>query len=185
MPDTSNVAITKLRSTNCVRRSPKLQTMAVPCSVLASSWQQVWFSVSRGPYTLQNPTTPEILAHHRQPPRSYYRFMAGESMSMRAKCVRGEANANIPSYFLFLALMFLFLVDAIIFENCRVNYPFIFELDTRSNTNWRQISEVPSVFACMLGVSMWFNFAQIGGPAMYIYWPVMLIGVSPLLPSPT
>ena len=77
--------------------------------------------------------------------------------------------------------MFLFLLDAIVFENFHVNYPFIFELDSRSNINWRQISEIPSVFACMLGVCMWLNFSQIGGEVMYIYWPVILIGVSQLL----
>lgn len=80
-------------------------------------------------------------------------------------------------YFCFLALSFLFVVDAMVFENFHVNYPFIFELDSRNNINWRQMSEVPSAFACILGVCMWLNFLEIGGPVMFIYWPVVLIGV--------
>lgn len=83
-------------------------------------------------------------------------------------------------YTCFLALAFLFVLDAMVFEKFHVNYPFIFELDNRSNINWREISELPSAFACILGVCMWLNFTHVGGSTMYIYWPVVLIGVSHL-----
>jgi hypothetical protein len=65
-----------------------------------------------------------------------------------------------------------------VFEKFHVNYPFIFELDNRSNINWREMSELPSAFACILGVCMWLNFTHVGESTMYIYWPVVLIGVS-------
>jgi hypothetical protein len=28
---------------------------------------------------------------------------------------------------------------------------------------------------------MWLNFSMVGGDAMYLYWPVVLIGVRPNL----
>ena len=33
----------------------------------------------------------------------------------------------------------------------------------------------------MLGLAMQLNFHRVGGEAMYLYWPVVLIGVSVLL----
>jgi xenotropic and polytropic retrovirus receptor 1 len=80
-------------------------------------------------------------------------------------------------YFAFLALAYLFVLDAWVFETYRVNYVFIFELDTRNPINWRRMAELPSAFACLLGVCMWLNFSMVGGDAMYLYWPVVLIGV--------
>ena len=69
-----------------------------------------------------------------------------------------------------------------VFETFHVNYPFIFELDNRSTINWRQLAELPSAFACILGVCMWLNFnPSIGDDTMYIYWPIVLIGVSHIL----
>lgn len=83
------------------------------------------------------------------------------------------------SYFLFLALFTFFVLDAWLFENFHVNYPFIFELNSRNMVNWRRISELPAAFACLLGVCMWFNFNFVDSlPQMYIYWPVILIGLA-------
>ena len=80
-------------------------------------------------------------------------------------------------YFAFLALSFLFILDAWVFEQFHVNYPFIFELDSRTLVNWRQVSELPSALACMLGICMVINFSEMMDDAMYLYWPVILVGV--------
>jgi hypothetical protein len=37
---------------------------------------------------------------------------------------------------------------------------------------------MPAIFAFYLGLTMWLNFSRFGGEAMYVYWPVILIGVA-------
>ena len=86
-------------------------------------------------------------------------------------------------YFAFLALSFLFLLDAWVFEKFHVSYPFIFELDNRTLLNWRQVLELPSALAFMLGICMVVNFSEMMHDALYLYWPVILIGVRVEAPS--
>ncbi|KAF2725124.1 EXS-domain-containing protein [Polychaeton citri CBS 116435] len=90
-------------------------------------------------------------------------------------------------YFLLLALTALFVCDCRIFSRARVNYQFVFEFDTRHTLDWRQLSEMPAFACLLLGLVMWLNFSRFGGDTMYIYWPVVLIGISAvmlLLPPP-
>ncbi|KAK3640493.1 Xenotropic and polytropic retrovirus receptor 1 [Elasticomyces elasticus] len=85
-------------------------------------------------------------------------------------------------YFLMLALLGLFVVDAAIFSAFKVNYVFIFEFDTRHVLDWKQLAEMPSYFWFLLGFTMWCNFGSFGtASGMYIYWPVILVGISLLL----
>ncbi len=107
--------------------------------------------------------------------------MAGESIifahSISSVGLSGLDNTDDHRYFCFLLLSFLFIIDAWIFERYHVNYSFIFELNNRTSMNWRQVSEIPSVFACMLGICMVANFSEMASDAMYLYWPVVLVGV--------
>ncbi|KAK0857885.1 Xenotropic and polytropic retrovirus receptor 1 [Friedmanniomyces endolithicus] len=86
-------------------------------------------------------------------------------------------------YFLMLLLFFLFVLDAAIFSAYKVNYPFIFEFDSRHTLDWKQLAELPAYFWFLLGFTIWCNFAEPFGDmsGMYIYWPVILVGVALLL----
>ncbi|KAL7945592.1 EXS family domain-containing protein [Trichoderma barbatum] len=90
-------------------------------------------------------------------------------------------------YFLMLMLFSLFCINCSIWLRNRVNYPFIFEFDQRSQLDWRQLSEFPSAFLLLFGVIMWANFSRYGGDAMYLYYPVLLVGLTVvviLFPAP-
>ncbi|KXT04848.1 hypothetical protein AC578_3485 [Pseudocercospora eumusae] len=82
-------------------------------------------------------------------------------------------------YFMMVLLAFLFVGCAGFFNEFRVNYQFIFELDNRQALNWLQMSEIPAWLYFILGVTIWLNFdLQAGGDTMFLYWIVVLIGLS-------
>ncbi|KUI71464.1 hypothetical protein VM1G_07272 [Cytospora mali] len=81
-------------------------------------------------------------------------------------------------YFLMLYLFSLFCLDCKIWTANRVNYPFIFEFDQRNQLDWRQLAEFPSFFLFLFGLIMWLNFTEYGSPGMYLYYPVLLIGIT-------
>jgi hypothetical protein len=81
-------------------------------------------------------------------------------------------------YFLMLYLFALFCLDCRIWTSNKINYPFIFEFDLREHLDWRQVAEFPSLFLLLFGIFIWLNFSQYGSPDMYLYYPVILIGVS-------
>ncbi|OTB05188.1 hypothetical protein M426DRAFT_319995 [Hypoxylon sp. CI-4A] len=90
-------------------------------------------------------------------------------------------------YFLMLLLMFMFCLDCYLWTRNKINYPFIFELDTRHSLDWRQLSGLPSFFLFLFGLFFWINFTRYGSPAMYLYYPVILIGITLfilILPAP-
>ncbi|KAM0452353.1 hypothetical protein ACHAPV_007271 [Trichoderma viride] len=90
-------------------------------------------------------------------------------------------------FFLMLMLFSLFCINCSIWLRNKVNYQFIFEFDQRSMLDWRQLAEFPSFFLLLLGVIMWANFSRYGDDSMYLYYPVVLIGLSIiiiLLPFP-
>lgn len=91
-------------------------------------------------------------------------------------------------YLLVLLLMLYFVIVCAIFDLAKVNYIFIFEFDARHHLNWRQLAELPCTLLFLLGLIMWLNFSGFGGPEVYVYWPVILIGLSLIilgLPAPT
>lgn len=91
-------------------------------------------------------------------------------------------------YFLGLFLFLLFCLDAKIWTGAKINYPFIFEFDTRHNLDWHQLSELPCLLFFLLGLSLWLNFRQSGADTMFVYWPVILIAFTLLIlffPGPT
>ncbi|KAJ5573713.1 uncharacterized protein N7459_008140 [Penicillium hispanicum] len=79
-------------------------------------------------------------------------------------------------YFLVVLHTLLFALDCMIWTRSKINYAFVFEYDTRHTLEWRQLLEIPSFFMFLMGLFMWLNFSWIN--AMYIYWPVVLIGVT-------
>ncbi|KAJ4414836.1 Xenotropic and polytropic retrovirus receptor 1 [Gnomoniopsis sp. IMI 355080] len=81
-------------------------------------------------------------------------------------------------YFLMLYLFSLFCLNCKIWTAARVNYSFVFEFDSRSQLDWRQLAEFPSFFLFLFGLFMWLNFSRYGSPAMYLYYPVILICVT-------
>lgn len=100
-------------------------------------------------------------------------------------------------YFLINFLLLLFCMACRVWHEHKINYVFIFEYDTRHHLDWRQLAEVssdhvytvsntnPRQLPCwtlfMLGLCMQINFHQVGGDNLYLYYPVILIGISVLL----
>lgn len=67
------------------------------------------------------------------------------------------------------------------FQHTRVNYEMIMELDRRTALDWKQLLEIPSWLFFLLGITMYLNFSLVaGGSTMFIYWPVVLMGLSVL-----
>lgn len=82
-------------------------------------------------------------------------------------------------YFLMLFLFILFTLDCRMWTKNKVNYPFIFEFDSRNFLDWKQVAEFPSFFFALLGVFMWINFSRLGNwQEMYLYYPVILICIT-------
>ncbi|WDK12756.1 EXS family protein [Colletotrichum graminicola] len=81
-------------------------------------------------------------------------------------------------YFLMLLLFSMFCVNCAIWTRNKINYPFIFEFDTRTNLDWRQLAEFPSLFTFIFGVFIWLNFSEYGTNEVYEYYPVVLIALS-------
>ncbi|KAJ4336537.1 Xenotropic and polytropic retrovirus receptor 1 [Ascochyta clinopodiicola] len=84
-------------------------------------------------------------------------------------------------FFLVNLLVLLFSLACRVWHNSKINFVFIFEYDTRHFLDWRQLAELPCWYFLFLGLTMQLNFHRVGGEAMYLYWPVVLIGVSTLL----
>ncbi|KAJ5183024.1 hypothetical protein N7492_000640 [Penicillium capsulatum] len=82
-------------------------------------------------------------------------------------------------YFLIVFHFLLFCIDCMIWTKSKINHAFVFEYDTRHTLEWRQLLEIPSFFMFLLGLFMWLNFSWIS--AMYIYWPVVLIGLTVMI----
>ncbi|KAK1994036.1 hypothetical protein LX36DRAFT_224903 [Colletotrichum falcatum] len=90
-------------------------------------------------------------------------------------------------YFLMLLLFCTFCVNCAIWTRNKINYPFIFEFDTRTSLDWRQLAEFPSLFTFIFGVFVWLNFSEYGTNEVYEYYPVALIALSAviiLMPAP-
>lgn len=84
-------------------------------------------------------------------------------------------------YALLLLLMACFCIACREFKRHKVNFVNILELDGRHHLDWRQLFEIPAMLLLLLGLVMYLNFRQVGGDSFYIYWPVVLIGVTVLI----
>ncbi|KAI5924074.1 EXS family-domain-containing protein [Camillea tinctor] len=81
-------------------------------------------------------------------------------------------------YFLMLLLFFLFCVNCRLWTASKINYPFIFEFDTRHDLDWRQLVTFPSFFLLLFGLIFWFNFTRLGSEHLFLYYPIILIGIT-------
>ena len=84
-------------------------------------------------------------------------------------------------YFLSLLLFLIFVLDCKIWTQARVNYVFVFEFDTRHTLDWRQLAEVPCFFLFIEGLFVWLNFEFGYDHIMYVYWPIILFGLTLLI----
>ncbi|ORX96222.1 SPX domain-domain-containing protein [Clohesyomyces aquaticus] len=84
-------------------------------------------------------------------------------------------------YFLMNFLFLLFCMACRVWHESRINYIFVFEYDTRHHLDWRQLSELPCFFLFLLGFFLWLNFNRFGSETLYLYYPVILIGISVLM----
>ena len=84
-------------------------------------------------------------------------------------------------YFMVLLITTLFCIACREFKRNKVNFANILELDGRHDLDWRQLFEMPALFLLLLGLIMDLNFNWVGGNRMYVYWPVVLIGVTLLI----
>ncbi|CAG7923077.1 unnamed protein product [Penicillium olsonii] len=82
-------------------------------------------------------------------------------------------------YFLIVFHVLLFCVDCMIWTKSKINHAFVFEYDSRHTLEWRQLLEIPSFFLFLMGLFMWLNFSWYNH--MYIYWPVVLIGLTVII----
>lgn len=84
-------------------------------------------------------------------------------------------------YFLMLFMFGLFVLNCWMWTENKINYPFIFEFDQRHHLDWRQLAEFPSFFLLLLGIFIWLNFSRYGSDDVFLYYPVVLIGISALI----
>jgi xenotropic and polytropic retrovirus receptor 1 len=84
-------------------------------------------------------------------------------------------------YFLALLLFLCFVLACRLWTMAKVNYVFIFEYDTRHVLDWRQLAELPCLFAFLNGLFLWLNFRPGLSDSMFLYWPVVLIGLTLLI----
>jgi hypothetical protein len=85
-------------------------------------------------------------------------------------------------YFLMLCMGWMFCLNCYIWTRAKINYPFIFEFDSRHTLDWKKLCQFPSVFSLMFGVIFWLNFsAELGGLDLFLWYPVLLIGLSLLV----
>jgi hypothetical protein len=84
-------------------------------------------------------------------------------------------------YFFMLYLFTWFCICCRIWNAFKVNYSFIFEFDPKHDLDWKQLSEFPSFLTLLMGLCMWLNFSDVFQEAMYLWYPVILIGVTLIL----
>ncbi|KAF3920090.1 hypothetical protein AA313_de0201071 [Arthrobotrys entomopaga] len=83
------------------------------------------------------------------------------------------AGFALPTVF-----MMLFSLCCRAWVEARINYVFIFEFDTRNNLDWRELLELPSMFAFIQAVLMWFSFTPFWGEGFdRIWFPLIYVSV--------
>ena len=80
-------------------------------------------------------------------------------------------------YFLADLLFLIFALDCRLWHRNKINYPFVFEYDTRHMLDWRQLAALPCFFLLLNGLFLWINFT-VKSSVMFIYWPVLLIVIT-------
>jgi hypothetical protein len=84
-------------------------------------------------------------------------------------------------YFLMLYLFTWFCICCRVWNAFKVNYSFIFEFNPKHDLDWKQLSEFPSFLTLLMGLCMWLNFSDIFKDVLYLWYPVILIGLTLIL----
>ncbi|GLB42048.1 putative EXS family protein [Lyophyllum shimeji] len=78
-----------------------------------------------------------------------------------------------------IPVLFSLVVGAnlLVWARARINYVFIFELDTRTRMDYRQYYEIPSILLASLCYAFWLSFLRIGAPHVSpTIWPLVWLG---------
>ncbi|KAF5381280.1 hypothetical protein D9615_008351 [Tricholomella constricta] len=81
-------------------------------------------------------------------------------------------------------VLFSVLVGAnlLVWARARINYVFIFELDTRTRMDYREYYEIPSILLAALSYAFWLSFLRIGAPHISpTIWPLVWLGFCALV----
>lgn len=81
-------------------------------------------------------------------------------------------------YFLALLLGLAFILNCRTWKANRINYAFVFEFDSRHTLDWRQLAELPCFFLFLNGLFVYINFREPHTDTFFLYWPVVLIGLT-------
>lgn len=110
----------------------------------------------------------------------------------RANCVRYMLASSLPTslFFSFLLLAVYGTIPRSILFSSSNTIPVTFWIGgslpryvvaTVTECFLANTLQLPCWYFLFLGLTMQLNFHRVGGEALYLYWPVILIGVSTLL----
>ncbi|KAF1962389.1 EXS-domain-containing protein [Byssothecium circinans] len=108
-------------------------------------------------------------------------IVLGRNTSYLLQACDSSSDQIYAGYFLMNFLFLLFCLDCRVWHYHKINYVFVFEYDTRHFLDWRQLFELPCFFLFLLGFFVWLNFSQYGGPSLFLYYPVILLGLTTIL----
>ncbi|KAK6333728.1 hypothetical protein TWF730_003911 [Orbilia blumenaviensis] len=107
---------------------------------------------------------------------AYYRLEDGFGMrhdEQVSYLLQIWAGFGFPTIF-----MLLFSVCCRAWVRARINYVFIFEFDTRNKLDWRELLELPAMFAFVQVLLMWFSFSTFWGDGFdRIWFPLIYVGL--------
>ncbi|KAI3608133.1 signal transduction protein [Moniliophthora roreri] len=73
-------------------------------------------------------------------------------------------------------------LNLLVWSRSRINYAFIFELDTRTRLDYREYFELPSLLFSTLCYAFWLSFYRIGGLSISpTIWPLVWLGLTALV----
>ncbi|ESK90170.1 signal transduction protein [Moniliophthora roreri MCA 2997] len=73
-------------------------------------------------------------------------------------------------------------LNLLVWSRSRINYAFIFELDTRTRLDYREYFELPSLLFSTLCYAFWLSFYRIGGSSISpTIWPLVWLGLTALV----
>ncbi|KAJ7740035.1 SPX domain-containing protein [Mycena maculata] len=89
-----------------------------------------------------------------------------------------DALLLVYSIFLIPVLFSLLVgLNLLVWTHSRINYPFIFEFDSRTRLDHREYFQTPSILMATLCYAFWLSFARIGASSFDpTLWPVVWLG---------
>lgn len=75
-------------------------------------------------------------------------------------------------------LSMMFAGACAVWSRANINYAFVFEFNLRHHLDFKQLLELPCIFFGLFGVILYVNFNAGIRTDMFIYWPVVLVGLT-------